>query len=80
MQSASTVCTATALFRNMRPDGSEPARRSLRFEGNRSGIKVGTSIALLSRSGIDSDTPERGKRILYRDFHQARPMKDGTRC
>ena len=41
------------------------------LRGQSAGIKVGTSIALLSRSGATADTST-GGRILYRDFHQAR--------
>ena len=41
------------------------------LRGQSAGIKVGTSIALLSRSGAAADTST-GGRILYRDFHQAR--------
>ena len=52
------------------PDG-RTSETVFALRGQSPGIKVGTSIALLSRSGIDSDTPE-GKRILYRDFHQAK--------
>ena len=35
------------------------------------GIKVGTSIALLSKSGTDIDAPTTGG-VWYRDFHQAK--------
>ena len=52
------------------PDG-RTSETVFALRGKAPGIKIGTSIALLSRSGIDSDTPE-GKRILYRDFHQAK--------
>ena len=52
------------------PDG-RTSETVFALRGQSPGIKIGTSIALLSRSGIDSDTPE-GKRILYRDFHQAK--------
>ena len=41
------------------------------LRGQSAGIRVGTSIALLSRSGAAADTST-GGRILYRDFHQAR--------
>ena len=40
------------------------------LQGQSPGIKVGTSIALLSKSGT-ADTSI-GERILYRDFHQAK--------
>ena len=39
--------------------------------GQSPGIKIGTSIALLSRSGTGTDTPPR-RHVRYRDFHQAR--------
>ena len=52
------------------PDG-RTSETVFALRGQSSGIKVGTSIALLARSGIDADTSGRG-RILYRDFHQAR--------
>ena len=52
------------------PDG-RTSETVFALRGQSPGIKIGTSIALLSRSGIDSDTPE-GKRILYRDFHEAK--------
>ena len=52
------------------PDG-RTSETVFALRGQSRGIKIGTSIALLSRSGIDSDTPK-GKRILYRDFHQAK--------
>ena len=52
------------------PDG-RTSETVFALRGQSAGIKVGTSIALLSRSGIDADTSGSG-RILYRDFHQAR--------
>ena len=52
------------------PDG-RTSETVFALRGQSSGIKVGTSIVLLSRSGIDADTSGSG-RILYRDFHQAR--------
>ena len=52
------------------PDG-RTSETIFALRGQSAGIKVGTSIALLSRSGIDADTSGSG-RILYRDFHQAR--------
>ena len=52
------------------PDG-RTSETVFALRGQSAGIKVGTSIALLSRSGIDTDTSGSG-RILYRDFHQAR--------
>ena len=52
------------------PDG-RTSETIFALQGQTPGIKVGTSISLLSRSkGVaDSST---GGRILYRDFHQAR--------
>ncbi len=41
------------------------------LRGQSPGIKVGASIALLSRSGTAADT-SKGRSILYRDFNQAR--------
>ena len=52
------------------PDG-RTSETIFALRGQSAGIKVGTSIALLSRSGIDTDTSRSG-RILYRNFHQAR--------
>ena len=52
------------------PDG-RTSETIFALRGQSAGIKVGTSIALLSRSGIDTDTSGSG-RILYCDFHQAR--------
>ncbi len=50
------------------PDG-RTSETVFALQGQSPGIKVGASIALLSRSG--SGASARG-RILYRDFHQAR--------
>ena len=58
------------------PDG-ETSETVFALPGQSPGIKVGTSIALFSRSGsattADSIPSARmGGRVLYRDFHQAR--------
>ena len=52
------------------PDG-RTSETVFALRGQSPGIKVGTSIALLSRSGTVVDSSTIG-RILYRDFHQAR--------
>ena len=52
------------------PDG-RTSETVFALQGQSSGIKVGTSIALLSRSRTASDTST-GGRVQYRDFHQAR--------
>ena len=52
------------------PDG-RTSETVFALRGQSPGIKVGTSIALLSRSGTAADGSTSG-RILYRDFHQAR--------
>ena len=51
------------------PDG-RTSETVFALQGQSPGIKVGTSIALLSKSGT-ADTSTSG-RILYRDFHQAK--------
>ena len=51
------------------PDG-RTSETVFALPGQSPGIKVGTSIALLSKSGA-ADTST-GGRILYRDFHQAK--------
>ena len=51
------------------PDG-RTSETVFALPGQSPGIKVGTSIALLSKSGT-ADTST-GGRILYRDFHQAK--------
>ena len=51
------------------PDG-RTSETVFALPGQSPGIKVGTSIALLSKSGV-ADTST-GGRILYRDFHQAK--------
>ncbi len=51
------------------PDG-RTSETVFALQGQSPGIKVGTSIAMLSKSGI-ADTST-GGRILYRDFHQAK--------
>ena len=52
------------------PDG-RTSETVFALRGQSPGIKVGTSITLLSRSGTASDTSP-GGRVQYRDFHQAR--------
>ncbi len=52
------------------PDG-RTSETVFALRGQSPGIKVGTSIALFSRSGTVADIST-GGRILYRDFHQAR--------
>ena len=52
------------------PDG-RTSETVFALQGQSPGIKVGTSIALLSKSGTGIDTPPDG-RVRYRDFHQAR--------
>ena len=52
------------------PDG-RTSETVFALRGQSPGIKVGTSIALLSKSGTAPDTSTDGH-ILYRDFHQAR--------
>ncbi len=52
------------------PDG-RTSETVFALRGQSPGIKVGTSIALLSRSGTVTG-PSTGGRILYRNFHQAR--------
>ncbi|MDD9980888.1 MAG: N-6 DNA methylase, partial [Gammaproteobacteria bacterium] len=52
------------------PDG-RTSETVFALRGQSPGIKVGTSIALLSRSGTATEGSTSG-RILYRDFHQAR--------
>ena len=52
------------------PDG-RTSETVFALQGQSPGIKVGTSITLLSRSGSGIDAPPDG-RVEYRDFHQAR--------
>ena len=52
------------------PDG-RTSETVFALRGQSPGIKVGTSIAILSKSGNGVNTST-GRRILYRDFHQAR--------
>ena len=52
------------------PDG-RTSETVFALQGQSPGIKVGTSIALLSRSGAVVDTSASG-RVRYRDFHQAK--------
>ena len=51
------------------PDG-QTSETVMAIRGQSPGIRVGTAIALLSKSG--DDVPEREETILYRDFHEAR--------
>ena len=51
------------------PDG-RTSETVFALQGQSPGIKVGTSITLLSKSGTAGTST--GGRILYRDFHQAR--------
>ena len=51
------------------PDG-RTSETVFALPGQSPGIKVGTSIALFSKSGAISSS--KSKRILYRDFHQAK--------
>ena len=50
------------------PDG-HTSETVFALQGQSPGIKVGTSITLLSKAAVAESTD---KRILYRDFHQAR--------
>ena len=50
------------------PDG-HTSETVFALQGQSPGIKVGTSITLLSKASVAEPM---GKRILYRDFHQAR--------
>ena len=50
------------------PDG-HTSETVFALQGQSPGIKVGTSITLLSKASVAEST---GKRVLYRDFHQAR--------
>ncbi len=52
------------------PDG-RTSETVFALRGQSPGIKVGTSIALLSKSGVAADSSA-GRRVRYRDFHQAR--------
>ena len=52
------------------PDG-RTSETVFALRGQSPGIKVGTNIALLSKSGTVADTST-GGHVLYRDFHQAR--------
>ena len=52
------------------PDG-RTSETIFAVKGKSPGIKVGTSIALLSKSGIEIDTPPTTG-VWYRDFHQAK--------
>ena len=52
------------------PDG-RTSETVFALRGQSLGIKVGTSIVLLSKSGTVTDTSA-GGHVLYRDFHQAR--------
>ena len=63
-----TICMATVSYQNTRPMVYR-TRNIFAVRGQSPGIKVGTSITLLSKIPTGSST---GKRVLYRDFHQAR--------
>ena len=52
------------------PDG-RTSETAFSIRGQSPGIKVGTSIALLSKSSAAANSVEGGK-VRYRDFHQAR--------
>ena len=52
------------------PDG-RTSETIFAIKGQSPGIKVGTSIAMLSKTQAGAE-PETSTRILYRDFHQAR--------
>ncbi len=52
------------------PDG-RTSETVFALRGQSPGIKVGTSITLLSKSGDLAGSPE-GRRVRYRDFHHAR--------
>ena len=52
------------------PDG-RTSETVFAVKGESPGIKVGASVAMLSTSGGD-EGPAAEKRVLYRDFHQAR--------
>ena len=52
------------------PDG-RTSETVFALRGQSPGIKVGTSIALLSKSGVAIDSPA-GARVQYRDFDQAK--------
>ena len=52
------------------PDG-RTSETVFALRGQSHGIKVGTSISLLSRSGTLADTVT-GERVRYRDFHEAK--------
>ena len=57
------------------PDG-RTSETVMAIQGQSLGIKVGTSITLLSKSG--SSVASADKRVKYRDFHQ--PRADERRC
>ena len=52
------------------PDG-HTSETVFAIQGQSPGIKVGTSIALLTRTG-NADSPSQRGRLFYRDFHQAK--------
>ena len=52
------------------PDG-RTSETVFAIQGQSPGIKVGTAIALLSKSGNSTRSPVR-RQVWYRDFHQAR--------
>ena len=53
------------------PDG-RTSETVFAVKGESPGIKVGASIVMLSKSGRDDGRPVAERRVLYRDFHQAR--------
>ena len=52
------------------PDG-RTSETVFAIQGQSPGIRIGTAITLLSKSGADSEANTYG-RLLYRDFHEAR--------
>lgn len=52
------------------PDG-RTSETIMAVQGQSTGIKVGTAIALLSKTGVPFGTPE-WSHVLYRDFNQAK--------
>ena len=58
------------------PDG-RTSETVFAIQGQSPGIRIGTAIALLSKSGSAADRDSDG-RILYRDFHEARAEERRT--
>ena len=58
------------------PDG-RTSETVFAIQGQSPGIRIGTAIALLSKSGSVADR-DSNRRILYRDFHQARAEERRT--